>query len=70
MIDRDMVTNLRGLANDYAHAMVDKNIATDRRAGMDFYPCDAAHDLRDPAREKFKSTPPKSMGKSMRPNGV
>ncbi len=53
VVDRHMVTDLRRFTDDHAHAMVNENVSTDPRAGMDFDPCNAAHELWDPARKKF-----------------
>ena len=47
VIEKDVVADFRGLADDHAHAVVDEKLPADDRGGVDF-------DSRQPSRYKGK----------------
>src|SRR3546814_4700627 len=52
LIDGDIIADLRGFADDNAEAMVDEQVAADRRSGMDVDPGQPARQMVDEAGEK------------------
>ena len=53
LIERYVVPNNCGLADDYPHAMVDEQALTNHSAGMDFNARKETGELRNTAREQF-----------------
>ena len=51
LVDRAVVPDLDGLADDDAHAVVDEESAPDGRTRMDLDAGQKARDVREPARE-------------------
>ena len=65
LIDRAVVADLGGLADDDADAMIDEQAAADLRAGMDVDRRQDAPEMRhEPARE-MPAAPPEPMAKPM-----
>ena len=52
LVERDVVADDRGLADDDAHAVIDEEAAADLRAGMNLDAGDQAGDLRQDAGHK------------------
>ncbi len=62
VIEGAVVADLGGLADDDAHAVVDKYPATDDRARMDLDPGEPPAPMRQPAGEPPQSPAPERMG--------
>ena len=57
MIDLAVITDLRGLSDDHAHAMIDQQSSADLRAGMDLDPGPKTSDVGDETGQE-KQMPP------------
>src|SRR5579862_6286248 len=52
LVDQDIVADLGGFADDDAHAVIDKETATDDGTGVDFDAGEKTGNLRDHARQQ------------------
>jgi hypothetical protein len=59
VVERHVIAELAGFADDDAHAMIDKQVAADLRARMDFDTRQPSGDLRYQAGHKGPLAPPK-----------
>ena len=70
VIQGHILADLGRLADHHAHAVVDEQARADRRAGMDFDAGQAAHHLREPARQQFQPVHPQPVCDAVAPDGV
>lgn len=70
LVECDVGRDLRGFADNDAHAVVNEQPLADDRAGMDFHPGDEPSRGRNPSRQQFKSDSPQPVGHPMGPKGV
>src|SRR5205823_11813625 len=61
VIQRAVIADLRGFADDHAHSVVDEDAAADRRPGMDFDPCEPSPPVGQPARKPAEAGSPQGM---------
>ena len=70
LIQRDVVADFRGPADDHAHAVIDENAAADDCAGMNFDAGQDAADMGNKAADKAEPAAPRSMGDPMQQQRV
>ena len=69
-IDRDVIADHRGFADDHTHTVVDEETATNFRAGMDFDSGQEARQLGHPARQEEPTAQPQFVSDAMNPDSV
>src|SRR5665647_1585245 len=71
VVHQNVVADLRGLADDHTHAVVDEEAPSDLCAGMDLNPCDRPRELRDqPGSQATARLVPQAMREPMHPDGM
>ena len=66
LIKRAVIADLGGLADDYAHAVIDKQPPADARAGVDLDPRQHPPQMRHEPPGKQPAAPPQPMGEAMK----
>src|SRR5262249_35120102 len=61
VIQRRVIADLGGLADDNAHAVVDEHPSTDRRAGVDLDAGEPATPMREPPSQPLETGSPQAM---------
>src|SRR5882672_8565870 len=70
VIERAVIADLRRLADDYAHAMVDEKTPPDRSAGMNLDAGQPARQMGNEPRQPSQPHAPQEMGQAVRQRGV
>lgn len=70
LVEGDVVPDLRGLADDHAHAVVDEDPLTDLRPGMDLDPREQAAHVGYDAGDDRDAVLPQPVGDVVQPQGV
>src|SRR5258708_39120826 len=70
LIERDIVSDNGGLADDRAHAVVDEETSPNFCAGMNLNPSKQARHLRHESCQKTHAVKPQPVAEAMCPNGV
>ena len=70
LIERDVVADDSGAADDDAHAVIDEQAAADYRTGMDFDAGEEASDMGHEAADQFKPAAPQEMREAVQDDGV
>jgi hypothetical protein len=68
LINGDVITDFSGFTNNDAHAVVDKEAATDLRPGVNFDPGQPATEVRYQPRQPFQLVAPEHPGQTMNPD--
>ncbi|MNI63824.1 hypothetical protein D3C73_1192270 [compost metagenome] len=68
LIDDDIVSNLAGLSNNNAHAVINEQSLADTGAGMDFYTRHEPAELRDDSRCCIPASPVQPVRNPVRPD--
>ncbi len=70
MVERHVIADLRRLANDHPHAVIDEKLAADLRSGMDFNPGQEPADVRYETPKEKKLVTPEPVGDAVDPEGM